>query len=238
MALLLAMSAYQSRTQDDAFSALAPHFYQGRVAGLQLTPGNLPSPGFRERICDFVHEGAIVRVHEGFSYTHYRRRPLSDRLVPVAIRRDQSIHAPRKAPRSRRDAGPFADWESWRSTVLAHDLLVETMYPGHALGCGEELDDAMDHQVRLAIDIAHLSIQRDAGVLTARTLDRVLQYEHVEEVHVSHSQMGKDTHSPLVATTPFLGWARERISELPVVLESYWHKQSLDQQLEQLALLT
>ena len=178
-----------------------------------------------------------MRLHQGFSWTHYRRTILDDQLMPIDIEPERSIHAPRCVPRNDRDLGPFADWDRWRPIVLAHDLLVETMYPGYALGTGDDLDDAMDHSVRLAIDIAHLSIQREAGVLSDTTLERLLRYPHTGEVHVSRSNRGRDTHSPLRCDTPLLGWAKEQIDVAPVVVESYWHRLSEAQQIAQLNLL-
>ena len=238
MTLLLAMSCFQSRTQDAALDALFPHISEGRVDGIQLTPGNLPSPNFRKRIDGLRADGVVVQFHQGFSWTHYRRHVLDGELQPIALERDRSIHAPRLEARHGRDPGPFATWEQWLPTVLEHDLLVETMYPGYALGTGVELDDAMSAGVRLAVDIAHLSIQVEAGVLSSSTLERVLSYDKLCEVHVSHSAKGKDTHSRLRHDTPMLDWARSMIGQVPVVLESYWHKLSVDEQRQQLELLT
>ncbi len=236
MPFLLAMSAFQSRTQDDAFDRLLAHIDDGQVQGIQLTPGNLPSLGFQSRIESFIHRGGLIRVHQGFSWTHYRREVLDADGKPLGLGLDHSIHAPRIAPKYRTDVGPFIRWNDWLQTVVDHDLLVETMYPGYALGSGNELESAMDAGVRLCVDIAHLSIQSYAGELSAATLKRLFNYERVSEVHVSHSTAGKDTHSPISAETPWLGWARERIGHIPVVLESYWHKLDFAQQRMQVQL--
>lgn len=237
MSLLLAMSCFQSRSQGVALDALSAHLDSGLIDGIQLTPGNLPSPNFHKRVEQLAAGGVIVRFHQGFSWSHYRRHTLDDQLHPIDIDPERSIHAPRQTPRSVRDVGPFTTWADWQPTVLEYGLLVETMYPGYALGSGPELEMAMDAGVRLAVDIAHLSIQREAGVLSDETLERVLGYEQVCEVHVSHSRKGKDTHSPLQADTPLLDWARSKVGEVPVVVESYWHKSSLADQRQQLALL-
>ncbi len=250
MPLLVAMSAFQSRTQDDALDALLPHIHDGLVDGVQLTPGNLPSPGFGERVEALAKAGVTVRYHHGFSWTHYRRAVYDSSGRAVDIGRDHSIHPPRThAPdrglwRARQRRGspttsptPVATWSKWLPIAVEQDLLVETMYPGYLLGSAAELNDAMDAELRLCVDIAHLSIVHSAGLLDAATCARLLAYPRIEEVHISRSRGGRDTHSPITTDTPWLGWAQERIADLPVVLESYWHRTPSEQQRQQLNMI-
>ena len=250
MPLLLALSAFQSRTQDDALDALLPHIDERLADGVQLTPGNLPSPGFRARVDGLVQRGVIVRYHHGFSWTHYRRPVYDPTGWALEIGPDHSIHPPRnEAPgrglrRARQHGGstttspaPNVTWLDWLPIAVEQDLLVETMYPGYLLGSAAELNDAMDAGLRLCVDIAHLSIIDCSGLLDSATCDRLLTYNRIEEVHVSHSRQGRDTHSPITTDTPWLDWARSRITDLPVVLESYWHRTPLEHQRQQLGLV-
>ncbi len=222
--LLLALSCFQGRTQDAAFDAVRVH----DVDGVQLTPGNLPSPGFRERIA--AYDGA-VRLHHRFGWEVYRREIYDGGGDAVGVRHDQSIHPPKRGdPR-------VADPVRWIERAAHDDLLLETMYPGYVLGSGAELEVAMDVGARLAVDVSHLHLQRHAGVLSDATVRRVLGYARIEEVHVSNNDGRGDQHAPLDAGTPHLGWARERLADLPVVVESYWHRLTFDEQRRQVAFL-
>ena len=111
------------------------------------------------------------------------------------------------------------------------------MYPGEALGTGDELDYALDLGLRLAVDVSHLNIQRAAGAITEAQLHRVLDSELVEEIHVSDNNGQRDQHRGLAETSYLLGWARERSAALPVVLESYWHRTPHAERVRQLELL-
>ena len=92
----------------------------------------------------------------------------------------------------------------------------------------------MDAGRHLAVDVAHLGIQTYHGVLTDRTLRRLLDYERVAEVHVSTSDEHRDSHGPLTDTTWGVEWARERLrAGTPVILECYMHKLAEEQRLEQ-----
>lgn len=227
--LLLAMSCLQSRTQDAAFDALSRH----AVDGLQLTPGNLPSPGFRDRVAAFA---GATRLHHGFAWDRYRQRVYDESGTLLLRERDRSVHPPHTAPY----AGPeacVADAVAWLRQVAAFDPLLETMYPGYVLGCGVELELAMDLGLRLAVDVSHLHLQRAAGALPASVERRLREYPRVEEIHVSASDGRSDRHALLQPDTPGLDWARARLADLPVVLESYWHRMDFDAQRRQIDLL-
>lgn len=226
--LLLAMSCLQSRTQDAAFEALSRH----DVDGLQLTPGNLPSPGFQARIAAFPR---AIRPHHGFAWDRYRQRVYDHRGTLLLRERERSVHPPHTA-----HAGPdafVADAVAWLRQVAAFDPLLETMYPGYVLGCGDELELAMDLGLRLAVDVSHLHLQRAAGVLPASVERRLREYPRVEEIHVSANDGRSDRHALLQPDTPGLDWARARLADLPVVLESYWHRIDFDAQRRQIDLL-
>jgi sugar phosphate isomerase/epimerase len=204
--VFLALSCFQSRTQDAALDELLPL----HADGIQLTPGCLPSPGFRERV---EREVKDVRVHHGFAWDAYRAEAWTPDGRPALQGRDRSVHPPRGVATA-----------VVIEAALRHDVLVETMYPGEALGTGDEIDAALDAGIRLAVDTSHLFIQRTAGVLSDRTLRRLFASHLVEEVHVSDNDGRRDLHREIGPETFLLPWARERVAELPVVIESYWHR--------------
>jgi hypothetical protein len=207
--LLLALSCLQGRPQAEAFAQLAAL----PVDGLQLTPGNLPSPGFREQARGYAGH---LRYHHSFSWDHYRGQVYDDAARVPRLPRVWSLHPPvAKHP---------AGFGTWLANALAVDALCEVMYPGYRLGQDAELQEAMASGLRLAVDISHLRIQRQRGDLRDATLNKLLAYERVEEVHVSHNEGRADSHSPLRADTPWLDWARERHrSGLALVFESKMH---------------
>lgn len=238
--ILVALSCLQSRPQARAFEELTAL----PVDGIQLTPGCLPSPGFKEQVA--AYEGA-VRMHHGFAWAAYRRDVYDDQLRPVDIGRHHSVHPPPLHPQTQ----PRTPWrrqppsktppafapKDWLEIAREEELLVETMYPGEALGTGDELDYALDLGVRLAVDISHLHIQQSAGALTRVQMRRVLDSDLVEEIHVSDNNGRRDQHRELAETSFLLDWARERSTALPVVLESYWHRTPTPSRLQQLELL-
>ncbi|HSC88126.1 MAG TPA: hypothetical protein VLC09_12675 [Polyangiaceae bacterium] len=218
--LLLALSCLQGRTQSEAFAELA----RLPVDGIQLTPGNLPSLDFRALAQSYRGQ---LRYHHSFSWQHYRAEVYDAAGRTPKLPRDWSIHPP---PTKH----PVA-FATWLDGALAVDALCEVMYPGFLLGQDAQLLDAMASGLRLAVDISHLHIQRARGDLQDGTFTKLLAYERIEEVHVSHNLGRADSHLPLQATTPWLDWARERMrGGVPLVFESRMHeRQSLwESQLE------
>ena len=192
--------------------------------GLQLTPGNLPTADSAS-----FAEDVTTLLHHGFSFTARRQPVWTDDGVCVAD--SDSVHPPRSG-------SPSAAY--WKQFVLFErpDLVVETMYPGYELGSGDEVSWAMDAELWLAVDVSHLYLQRCAGVLSDEVLARVMDYERVAEVHVSHNAGRADTHRPLDATTFGLHWVRERLDAgTTVVLESYFHRLDFDDRRRQIDLV-
>jgi len=131
-------------------------------------------------------------------------------------------------------AGVMAAPDGWTPPQAA---VLETMYPGYAaLACGDQLLEAMVEGRRIAVDIAHLSIQRFHGLLDDRVLDRVLEYTGVAEVHVSSSRDSRDVHAELTDETWEVEWGRDRPRlGTPTILECHMHKLSHEQRIEQVA---
>ena len=217
--VFLALSCLQGRPMDAALHSLA----ELKPDGIQLTPGNQPTPGF-ERVLKKTK--LATRTHHGFSFTAFRTRDVwaddgrclaaSDSVHPPAANAKASEHFLERRP---------------------PQLVLETMYPSYALGSGDQLERAMELEVPLAVDVSHLFIQKTQGVLSEATLRRVLDYEHVHEVHVSANDGRRDLHAPLTARTFGLEWAqaRERAG-VPLILECYFHRLSLSERAAQLAL--
>ncbi len=106
------------------------------------------------------------------------------------------------------------------------------------LATGDQLAAAMDAGRWLAVDVAHLDIQRFHGLLPRSVLNRLLEYERVAEVHVSTSREHRDTHAKLTVRDWGVEWAQVRLAAgTPVVLECYMHKLSHEERLEQVAWL-
>lgn len=131
--------------------------------------------------------------------------------------------------------------ERWLERAAARGaggVALETMYPGHALGTGRALDRAMALGVRLAVDVAHLAIQRTLGVVSDATWGRLQGYSKIDEVHVSESAGARDAHLGLRPDSFGLGWARERLAAgTPVVFECYLHRFAPAERRAQLGLL-
>lgn len=210
--LYLALSCFQGRRMSDAahtLLALAP----GRV-GLQLTPGCAPGP---------MEVDCPLRSHHGFTPTALRAKVWDGGQL---LWQGDSAHPPLERHVSE-------DWQP------PEGLILETMFPGYAaLANGNQIEAAMDQGQPLAVDVAHLGIQMYHGVLSQKTIQRVLEYERVAEVHVSTSQEGRDSHSKVTDTTWGVDWARDRLANgTPVILECYMHRLSEEERLDQVARL-
>ncbi len=205
--LFLALSCLQGRPMGaalDELLALSPD-------GVQLTPGNQPTPQFEQRA-----QKTRVRTHHGFSFTHWKQ----------AVWREDgtcAVHSDSVHPPLEREAAAFH-----RALEHPHPTL-ETMYPGYALGDGEQLEAMMARGEPLAVDISHVFLQRCAGVITEGVWRRLQDYPRVVEVHASRNDGRRDAHLPLTRDTFGLEWAQARLAAgTPVILESYFHRLSLE----------
>lgn len=205
--LYLALSCFQGRRMCDAAETLL-NLAPGGV-GLQLTPGCAPTP---------LELSCAVRTHHGYTPKALRARVWERGEL---VWQGDSVHPPlrRNVP------------DGW---TPPDDLVMETMYPGYAaLSNGDQIEAAMDAGRSLAVDVAHLGIQMFHGVLRENTLRRILDYDHVAEIHVSTSEDARDSHARITNETWGVDWARERLAELPVILECYMHKLTNAERLEQ-----
>lgn len=208
---------------EEAFDALSP-----LADGVQLTPGNTPSPSIRERVEQLGPDR--VRHHHTFAYDAPKRAIYSRDGAMLRTLDRWSVHPPLARE------GLFYD--RWFQLACEAPWSTELMYPGEWLGTGRELVRAMDARMPLAVDVSHLFIQRCAGAIDERTLSRVFDYDHVTEVHVSANDGVRDTHQPLTERTFGLEWARAKLrANTPVVIEGYMHRLSLDERRRQIALL-
>jgi hypothetical protein len=206
--LYLALSCFQGRRMSDAAAtllALAP----GRV-GLQLTPGCAPSP---------IDVDCPLRTHHGFTRQALRARVWD---AGKLVCHSDSVHPPRMSEVSE-------DWQP------PHDVVLETMYPGYAaIANGDQIAAALDSGRWLAVDVAHLEIQRYHGTLSPSVLQRLLDYERIAEIHVSTNRDARDVHAKLTDATWGIDWARARLAAgTPVILECYMHKLAQEERLEQ-----
>jgi len=82
-----------------------------------------------------------------------------------------------------------------------------------------------------------MHIAGSQGVLSDGTTHRLLNYQHIAEIHVSHNEGARDAHASLQENSYGLGWAKERLPDLPVVLECYMHKLTPELRAKQIAML-
>ena len=225
--LYLALSCLQGRPAAqacrDLLSLGAP--------GIQLTPGNVPDPALVDELA-----GIPVRTHHGFSWKAMKQRVWDDsgRCCVTA----ESVHPP-----TEREPAYACWWEAIREhsnpAIQETPVIHETMYPGYRLGCGAEIERAMDEGLTLAVDVSHIHIQISAGVLSPDTWRHLQRYSGIAELHVSDNAGRFDSHRPLNPNTFGLGWARERASSgIPLVLEAYMHKLSYGERRAQVELLS
>jgi hypothetical protein len=214
--LFVALSCLQGRPMQAAFDELA------RLGtGIQLTPGNLPTRGFRAHVAAC---GVTTRRHHGFTFGARKTETWVDGACVVE---SESVHPPL--------AGMA--WRPWFERVTAPPIL-EVMYPGYELGTGDEVEAAMTDGITLAVDVSHVYLQRMAGVMTDATWRRLADYDRIAEVHVSANQGRADTHRPLTRETFGLDWIRERAANGDdVILECYMHKLDDERRQHQLELL-
>ncbi len=195
------------------------------VQGLQLTPGNAPTPNFQAWL---TRQSVQIRRHHGFHWRAMRQRvwgPTGECWVS-----SQSVHPPQ-----RQEALP--NWTTLAEQGIYQGLLLETMYPGYYLGDDLDLQWAMDLQLGLAVDVSHIHIQRCQGSLNEATWKRLQAYPHIGELHVSANAGHTDSHQPLIPATFGLAWVQERAQDqVPVVLECYMHRLSQEQRLQQVHL--
>lgn len=223
--LFVAMSCLQGRPMAGAFDELA------RLgAAIQLTPGNLPTPGFEAHV---AASGVPTRRHHGFAFE--RRRADVWAADGACLVASETVHPPAD--------GEAAGWRAWYEAAPRPPVL-EVMYPGHALGSGDEVEAAMDAGLPLAVDVSHVFIQRTQGAMGDRAWRRLQGYERIVEVHVSANGGRHDTHQPIATAGAGAGagdatfgvaWARERLrAGTPVVLECYMHRMTHDERRRQL----
>lgn len=191
------------------------------VDGVQLTPGNMPTPAFAAHV---AASGRRTRTHHGFTPTAFKTPVWADDGQCLVT--SDSVHPPRH------DAPAAARFLDGAPPVL------ETMYPGWALGDAASLRDAMARGLALAVDVSHLYIGHTQGVLDEATIARVLDYDRIAEVHVSANDGRRDLHQPLQHDSFGLAWARARLAAgTPVILECYFHKLSARERRAQIDLV-
>jgi hypothetical protein len=226
MTFYVAMSCLQGRPMQAAFDDLA------RLAcGIQLTPGNLPTPAFAAHV---AARTAITptRRHHGFAYA-LRKAPAVWSDGGACMVASESVHPPLA------DEPAAAGWEAWYAeTSRAKRPIVEVMYPSYTLGDGAAIERAIDAGWDLAVDTSHAFIQITQGAMTPAQWQRLCDYDRVAEVHVSANRGEFDSHQPVAADTFGLAWARARLAAgTPVVLECYMHKLAIDERRRQVDLV-
>ncbi len=221
--LYLALSCLQGRPMQ----AAAAELWSLPVDGLQLTPGNAPTPAFEDWLS---HHHVRTRAHHGFHWDALRTRVWSETADCLVAA--ESVHPPRAKE------GITREWKTHAEQGDYADILLETMYPGYGLGHGADLQWAMDLGLGLVVDVSHIYMQQCQGVLDIAVWKRLQRYDHIGELHLSANQGKADSHQPMTAQTFGLSWLRERACDgIPVVLECYMHRLTPEQRDEQITLV-
>ena len=208
--LYLALSCLQGREMNSA----AEELLSLGTGGLQLTPGNVPTSGFR----DWLRTHNIpIKIHHGFHWVALRRKVWNE-AADCLVNAD-SVHPPQLKQ------GIAKTWK-WRAERGDYNFVIlETMYPGYCLGTGDELSWAMDIGLRLAVDVSHLYIQLSQGSMDVSVWKRLQEYDRIAEFHLSANNGRADIHQPLTEKVFGLDWVRDRSQDgTPVVLECYMHR--------------
>jgi hypothetical protein len=212
--LFVALSSLQGIPQSTAYKDLLLL----QPDGIQLTAGNLPTNNFKNEV------NIPYKYHHAFEWTKRKGTVYDDNFKPIIKDNDHSIHP------------PFAKINFNKWIESCNDIILETMYPGYLLGNGDEIEIAMLLNKRLAVDISHVHIMKTQGVITNSQINKLLNYDNIVEIHISHNNGKYDTHSPICKNTPFLHWIKERTNVL-FVYESYLHKLNLCERLSQLEII-
>lgn len=222
------------RAAFDELAALGAQAHELGHGGVQLTPGNHPTPDFEMHV---KRSDVGSRTHHGFDFES-RKRDVWSSNGDCLVHAD-SVHPPRddSAAASAIRARGITQWMEQLEGRGGMPVL-ETMYPGYVLGTGDEIEDAMRLGVSLAVDVSHVFIQLSAGAMSEETWRRLEAYSHIREVHVSANAGTHDSHAPLTSNSFGVGWARERLQAgVPTVLECYFHRLSPSERAAQIDLL-
>lgn len=88
------------------------------------------------------------------------------------------------------------------------------MYPGYALGTGEEVERAIDDGIALAVDISHVFIQITQGAMSATTWKRLRRCNATATVGSRRSMSAQTLAAPI----PIVH-SRRRVLALACALE-------------------
>lgn len=186
--------------------------------GLQLTPGCAPTRDFETRL---VEHRIPTRTHDGFHFST-QRQPVWDGAELLC--RADSLHPPTADEVTPDDFLDGAESGRYDGVVL------ETMYPGHCLGTGPELERAMDLGTPLAVDVSHIHMQLHQEAMTATTWSRLQTYEGIIEIHLSSNDGRRDQHRAVSTATFGFDWAVARAADgIPLIVENYLHRQADDE---------
>lgn len=221
--LFLALSCLPGEKLSKAFRDLAT--LAPGVVGIQLTPGCVQDTVSVSSCLDYPVE---MRSHHGFNFRrdHGRDNVWDYRGKQIWV--GDSMHPPLQ-----KHVGL-----TWRP-IEGCESVIETMYPGYAfLHDGPSIAEAMDREIRLAVDVAHIDIQRRLGLIDNATFHRLLTYDRIDEVHVSMSIGSKDSHRPAQPNDWGVAWARERLGNgVPTVIECVMTRMTRGERQAQIELL-
>ena len=242
--LLLATSCLQGRKIDVAINELLSLKH---VDGLQLCPGNLPI--LQADLLALLNQAAlnkkIFKRHHGFSETASKqtvwRKVSNGHYLYVSTHTNNcfqdSIHPP--------GLSDFFDDTPAHKVILDYpkEIALETMYVSqhnYLLSTIEEIQTCMERERAIALDLSHVDINQKFGMSSEwdKLVDRLLDYKHLKEIHMSQSIKDRDVHAQLSNNAFKLEIAREWHKRNKVlVLECYMHQMNQKERQHQIDLL-
>ncbi|WP_019500814.1 hypothetical protein [Pseudanabaena sp. PCC 6802] len=228
--LYLALSCLQGREILPA----AQELIELEIDGLQLTPGNFPSDGFKECLAE---QKIMARTHHGFNWQGIRQRVWNAEL-DCLVKAD-SVHPPH-IKSNQNQAETERIWQRKAEQGNYQNILLETMYSGYFLGSDRQILWAMEIGLNLAVDVSHIYIQICQGTLNLSTWQKLQEYSNIGEFHLSANNGNGDIHQPLIESTFGLDWVRDRSQsnpEIPIILECYMHSLTFTQRQQQVKFL-
>ena len=122
-------------------------------------------------------------------------------------------------------------------------LCFEIMYDPkeYPLSDDDSINYIMDLKNPIALDISHLNILNKQGHINKKTLNRLLEYDKIEEIHISDNDGKRDSHHYISKDTYLLkDWVKERYNDnkdIPIILECFMQRMNQEQRQNQIDII-
>lgn len=254
MKLYLALSCLQGQeiiSASEELLSLNPY-------GLQLTSGNKINKN--TNYFEWLKKNKIkYQTHHNFSFTQSINQDLYeviqewDGLTYFHIDVVDSLHPPlyKRFKNYSKEIIDLAFYDFLEVTSdyeeLYEDgesqLCFEIMYnpKEYPLSDDDSINYIMDLKNPIALDISHLNILNKQGHINKKTLNRLLEYDKIEEIHISDNDGKRDSHHYISKDTYLLkDWVKERYNDnkdIPIILECFMQRMNQEQRQNQIEII-